>query len=275
REILLMTDDDPYTYKYTQEYYNFSKLCSTRGLSLNSTDIEWQNVADTNPLFVLDFYWDDTHEELKNIFQTSLRNIGIALNVIGETNGIPDQLSPSLNTFDGSKSIWSSHSWSWENYVPSTFSDLPITSFYRDPNNGSWREQPWRPSSDPSFAWNPERNYAFCYDAEIDNLLDRMRFSNSTGKLKWYSKIAYKLQNELFPMIYISQGKKALALWKDWGFDLNRGIKFFANLKYETCPQPLCRQTIPGYDFLILISFVGISMVTLTGTVVKKKLNNL
>ncbi|MFX1324459.1 MAG: ABC transporter substrate-binding protein [Promethearchaeota archaeon] len=264
REILLKTEDDPYTYNYTQEYYNFSKLCSTRGLSFNSTDIEWQNVADTNPLLILDFYWDDTHDELMNIFQISLRNIGIALNAIGETNGIPDQLSPCFNTFDGSTSIWSSHSWSWENKVPATFSDLLTTLSYQDPNKGSWRDQPWGPSTDPSFTWNPDRNYAFCYDTDIDSWLDRIQFSNSTGKLKWYRKIAFKVQNELYPNIYITQGKKALALWKEWEFDLNRGLLFFANLNYLGCPQPLCRQTVPGYDSLILISFVGISMVILT-----------
>jgi len=51
REILLTTADDPYTFTYSQDVYNFSKLCADRNLTQSSTDTEWRQVSYSNPLF--------------------------------------------------------------------------------------------------------------------------------------------------------------------------------------------------------------------------------
>ncbi|MHA1931250.1 MAG: Loki-CTERM sorting domain-containing protein [Promethearchaeota archaeon] len=264
REHLLTTEEDPYTYTFTQNIYNFSMLCSTRGLTASSTDIEWQNITDTNPIFMLNFYWDNTHEDLKNIFENSLRNIGIALNVIGTTNGIPNEIPPLFTTFDGNHSIWSSHSWSWDYSIPSIFLDLSVALSYRDLNFGSWRNDPWAPSTDPSFSWWPGSNFAFCYDEDISKWLDREKFSNTSGKSKWLSKIANKLQNEVYPMIYVSQGKEYFALWKDWEMNFNRGILYVANYRYNCLYCSLRTLYIPGYDIYILIGLVAVSSTILT-----------
>jgi ABC-type transport system substrate-binding protein len=269
REILLTTEDDPFTFTYDQNVYNFSMLCSTRGLTVGSDNTAWQNIAETNPIFTLNFYWDNTHDDLKNIFQNSLKNIGIALNVTGTTNGIPNQIPPHFNTFDGHHSIWSSQSWSWEYFIPTTFSDLLISLSFRDVNDGSWRYDPWAPSTDPSFSWWPGSNFAFSYDEDIDNWLDRMVFSNRTEKLTWLSKIANKIQNEIYPTIFVSQGRKAIALWKPWEITLNRGILFFPNLRFiDFCP-PISPPSIPGYSLYLFIAFIAVSSIILA---IKKKI---
>ena len=265
REILLTTEEDPYTYTFNQNLYNFSTLCKDRGLTASSTDIEWQNIADSNPIFILNFYWDNNHEDLKIIFQNSLKKIGIALNIIGNTNGIPNPIPPYFTIFDGNHSIWSSHSWSWDYFIPSTFSDKSVALSFKDPNYGSWRNDPWAPSTDPSFSWWPRSNFAFCYDEDIDKWLDHMMFSNRSGKSIWLSKIANKIQNEVYPMIFVSQGKKALVLWKDWNMNFNRGMLFFANFYYIALPCPLCLSpSISGSSVYLLIGFVAVISIIIT-----------
>jgi ABC-type transport system substrate-binding protein len=58
---------------------NFYQQCADRGLTESSSDAEWQLVADTVPIWTLDFYWDDQFQGLKDVLETSLNNIGVAL----------------------------------------------------------------------------------------------------------------------------------------------------------------------------------------------------
>ena len=274
RKILLTTDEDPNTYTYTQDLYNFSNLCLTRNLTASSTDIEWQNITDTNPIYVLDFYWDNKHEVLKSIFQASLRNIGIALNVIGNISGIPSETSPWYSTFDGNHSIWSAQSWSWDNPMPSTLSESTITLYYNDLNSGSWRYDPWAPSTDTNFKWWPGWNFAFCYDEEVDNWITRLWFSNRSGKSKWFDKIVNKVQNELYPMIFVSQGMKALALWRKWEFNFNKGIMFFANLHYEIITCLCCKTTRYNPGIFLLLSVATVISIFPIKIIISKIANN-
>ena len=227
REILLTTKVDPIltdpihaanSYFPNPDLYNFSKLCADRGLSSSSTDLDWQNVANIEPIFVLNFYWDDTHEDLKNFLQSSLENIGMALkDKTGATNKVPTIIWDTvrtywLSTFDGLHSIWSSHAWVMDFYMPSNIPEDRIAASYYDPENGLWRTLGMGGITE-MFPW---WNYGFCYDDEINSWIDRMHFSDPKNKSKWISKIAYKEQNELFPMLYCYQAKTGICLWRDW-----------------------------------------------------------
>ena len=256
REILLTTADDPYT---SQNIYNFSKQCADRGLSQVSTDTEWMQISYENPIFLINFYYDSTHSDLEIILENSLRNIGVAVNSteIDEFTLYNDILNTYwLSTFDGNHSIWSANAWVMEYSMSATTPEGSIEENYRDPNRGSWRVDPWAPSMDPNFNWFPMQNFAFCYDEEIDNWLERIWFSNETGKMKWLNKIANKVQNEVYPMIYISQGLKASVLWKDWQMNFNRGPTFFPNFQYTGRDYTTPEMYIPGYSISILIGLI-------------------
>ncbi|MFX0030337.1 MAG: ABC transporter substrate-binding protein, partial [Candidatus Hermodarchaeota archaeon] len=235
REILLTTEDDPFTYTYSPDLYNFSKLCEERNLTQSSTDAEWRQISDKNPIFTINFFYDWVHSDLEVILQNSLKDIGISVNSteIQEITLYQDILSPYWeSTFEKNCSIWSTNAWVMEYPVSAMFPEDSIGKIYRDPNYESWRVNPWAPAIDPSFNWFPSQNFAFCYDEDIDNWLGNIWFSNQSGKNKWFNKIANKIQNEIFPMIYISQGITASVLHDSWRMNLNLGPFFFANFKY-------------------------------------------
>ncbi|NHK32922.1 MAG: hypothetical protein FK730_16365 [Asgard group archaeon] len=251
REILLTTENDSsgavynsgnlnQSYYPNPDLYNFSKMCSDRGLTSSSSDQDWQDIADNNPIFLLNLYWDFTHEDVKNVLLSSLRDIGCGLtDKLGLTNRVTNMSDIIRNghceTFDENYSIWSANAWVMDYHISATIPESFMEENYRDPNCGSWRTATWTPATDPNFNWLPFWNFEFCYDEDIDNWLERVWFSNMTGKAKWFNKITYKIQNELCPMIYISQRIKASVLWKDWRFNFNRGPNFFVNFDYVAC----------------------------------------
>ncbi|MCK4284884.1 MAG: hypothetical protein KAX18_01725 [Candidatus Lokiarchaeota archaeon] len=243
REILLFTEDDPDTFTYDQTIYNFSKICADRSLDVSSTNAAWQDVADNNPIFVLDFYWDTAHEDEKWVLQNSLRNIGVALkDRIGNTNRVSTIIWDIIRmywgtTFDGSHSIWSANAWVMDYPMSVTNPEDWVEANYGDPNHGTWRTPTY--SVTDQFPW---WNLAFCYDTEIDDWLGRIAFSNTTENQYWINKITEKVQTDLYPMLYISQEKYGVPLWRDWEMNFNRGDLFFANFRFVPYP-PI---SIPG-----------------------------
>jgi len=277
REILLTTEGDNFTAMseyWATEYpdlYNFSKLCAERELTATSTDAKWQNVAETDPIFVLDFYWDDAHEDLKNVFQESLANIGVALkDPTGATNKVPTIIWDTvriywLSTFDGTHSIWSVHAWVMDYNYPRTIPEgwIAANYYYPQPTEGF----PW---------WN----FGFNYDDEINYWVDVMYRSNPTRKLEMISKIAYKECNELYPMVWCYQAKGGACLWKDWEslYVENRlGNRTFywgggpsvSLLRYVGLPKeaPL----IPGSPLVITLTVSAVSMIGIIYAMMRKK----
>ena len=270
RNILLTTETDAHTLTYTQDIYNFSKLCADRSLTASSTDAQWENIAVHDPIFTLDFYWDSAHEDFKSVLQSSLKKIGVALkDKTGATNRVPTIIWDTVRTyweqtFDGSHSIWSANAWVMDYDMPETIPEGWIDANY----GGEYGLDYW-----------PAWNFGFCYDTEIDYWIDRMYMSSPDEKIGWISKISDKEQNEIFPMVYAYQAKGGFCLWKDWdtfwvkGRYINRtgywGTISTHFLSYVGLPSeyPL----IPGAPLLITITVSGVSMIGIIYAMMRKK----
>lgn len=217
RNILLTTEDDPYTFTYTQNIYNFSKLCADRSLTASSSDAAWQNVANTNPIFELKFFWDDAHTSLRDQLKESCALIGVgfwdeAAGPSKVSTIIWDTVRDYWNVnFDGTHSIWSASSWVMDYNIPATIPEGWIDANYADPNHGTWRA----PTYYVTDYW-PTWNFGFAYDAEVDDWIDRMYMSHPSEKIKWISKICEKEQTEIFPMLYTYQAKGGECLLASW-----------------------------------------------------------
>lgn len=252
REVLLNSGSDGYTKT------NFSYLCSVRGLNETSIDADWRFVADNNPLWVLNFYWDEHFSQLKDLVGMNIRDIGIAIQDPSETtNLISTSMWDVISHYgDGTFPIFSAHGWPLDWIYPNKYKEVGLQINYGDPNNGIWRTDPWTPVTDPAWDWFLGFNLAFCYDNDIDNWLDRAYFSNNTAKAKWLNKIVEKVQTELYPMVYLTQREEGVVLNDDWEMDFHGGSHFFANLNY----LPRCFDcgifTVPGYDIFILLGIV-------------------
>ncbi|MFX1456844.1 MAG: ABC transporter substrate-binding protein [Promethearchaeota archaeon] len=230
REILLTTEADisgeVYTvmgaangYSPDPDLYNFSKMCADRGLTASSLDVEWQTVAITAPIFTLNFFWDDAHEGLKNVLQSSLRNIGIALvDKTGATNKVNNSIWYDCvnrywyKTFDGTHSTWSANAWPLDYYYPRYYPGGYVNVNYQDNEEGRWRTQ----GGAGLQIWWPGWNFAFCYNEEVDFWLEQMFYSNHSRKLECISNISKIVQNQLYPVISISQYKNGWVNWEEW-----------------------------------------------------------
>ncbi|MFX1278027.1 MAG: ABC transporter substrate-binding protein [Promethearchaeota archaeon] len=265
REILLTTETDPIlfnistpvphepTYIYKAGYpfgdhnaislnpdnYNFSKMCAVRGLTVSSSDLDWQAVADVNPIYTFNFYWDSIHEDVKSVLLVSLKNIGCTLkDTTGVTNRVPTIIWDTvrighLTTFDGTYGIFSSNGWVMDEFMPPNSPESNLYWATGDPDSGRWRTQ----GASGITSWHYWGNFGFNFDADVDYWLERITLSDQTTKMNYISKIVEKEQTEIFPKIYISQGIKGLALWNDWEMNLIRGDHFFASFRYVP-PSP-------------------------------------
>ena len=242
REILLTTGTDTsgevytamnliYSYNPDPDLYNFSKMCANRGLDENSTDADWQLIADTNPIFTLNFYWDSDNQDVQSVLLQSLKNIGCTLkDEIGTTNKVSTIIWDTvhighLTTFDGEYGLFSANAWVMDYHMPITELEQNVYWHYGDPDEGRWRTL----GMGGITSWHYWGNYGFSFNEEVDYWINQLLVSSMTKKQELLNNITEKVQTELCSDIYISQIKEGLALWNDWDMNLNRGPVFFAN----------------------------------------------
>jgi ABC-type transport system substrate-binding protein len=267
RQVLLNAEPDVFTWR---QVANFSALCAARGLTELSTNADWQWVADNDPLFELNLYWDDFFTPLKNLLQTNLRDIGIALtDPSGTTNFIPTYMWDKVSTYWlGTFPVWSAHAWPLDWNIPATICEGWIEANYYDPNDGDWRLNPWAPLIDPTWEWFPWFNLHFSYDTDIDNWLNRVFTSNTSTIAKMLSKIADKCQNELYSMLYIAQHKTGLAYWNEWEWGNWTGSFSFSRIRKIAPPAG---EPISSFPMIVTVSVSAIALLSTIYVMMRRK----
>jgi len=289
REVLLATEYDIYSltdpvWPGNADKHNFSKQLALRGLTDPTDDPTnnalWQSVGQGgNPIFTINFYWDDVHQDLADKFELACNNLGVAI-VQDIDNKAPtgtilwDHCIGSYwtETLDGVHSIFSAQAWPMDYDMPMTIPEGWIHANYGDPNRGTWR------LGVVTDLW-PTWNFGFNYDAEIDYWLAVMYQSEPHRKLEMISKIAEKEQNELFPMIYCYQTKGGEALWANWDtfwvLDRdNRPAGFWGGISphfLSYTPGAEEYPLIPGAPLLITLSVSAASMIGIVYSLMRKK----
>jgi len=251
----------------------FGPLCVAQGLDEFSTNTDWENVANSvggkTPLFVLDFYWDDNFQVMKNVLQTSLEDIGVALiDETGATNKITTNMWAEVGTYwlTGFP-VFSAQAWPLDWNIPEKIPEGWISAYYRDPNLGQWRD-PFYTYPELTHDYFPWFNLAFTYGVETDDWLAKMWLSNDTAKQKWFNEIANWAQNDQYNWLFISQSKEGAVHWKDWEISNNWGSISYHLTRYvgfgEEYPE------IPGFPTLFVIGTSVLSMLGLIYAVRRK-----
>ncbi|MBY8984964.1 MAG: hypothetical protein KGD65_07855 [Candidatus Lokiarchaeota archaeon] len=296
REILLTTGADTSGEVFTlygayegywpdSDLYNFSKMCADRGLTASSTDAEWRNVAETNPIYTLNFYWDSAHQDVQSVLLQSLKDIGVALkDEVGVTNKVTTIIWATvqighITTFDGEYGLFSCGGWVMDEHMPHDNPQLNTFWHYVDPDRGRWREQALTEGVAGITSWHYWGNYGFNFDARVDPIYDRIATSTPSEKKQWFSGIADIQQNDKFGVMFLYEAKEGWALWKDWEIDLipsrtghlagiwggvsNSLVKFVGlNPDY-----PL----IPGSPLLITLTVSTVSTLGIIYVLIRKK----
>ena len=263
---------------------NYTQLLSDASLTIGSTDAQWKAVAASTPIFTINFYWDEQHQELADQFELACNLLGGTI-VQDADNKVPagtSVWSHAVSSYwtknlDGVSSIWSASAWVMDYHMPMTIPEGWIAANYGDPDRGSWRTEYWPTGASPGY-W-PTWNFGFSYDTEIDNWLAIMYMSEPNRKKEYIGKIANKEQNELFPMIYAYQTKGGEAVWANWDtwWVLDRddrpaghwgGISAqFLSYTPGAGDFPL----IPGTPLLLTLGFSTAAMLGIIYSVMRKK----
>ena len=292
REILLTTETDisgeVYTgiglangYNPPADLYNFSKMCADRSLTAMSTDQDWQYVADNNPIFTVNFYWDSAHEDVKNVFLTSLRNIGCTLkDKTGATNRVTTIIWDTvrighLTTFDGTHSLFSCNAWVMDEDLPHASPELNLFWAHVDPDKGRWRTL----GSGGITSWHYWGNYGFNFNADADYYNDRMWTSDPMERKQWISALAEVEQTVVYSKIWCYEAVGGWALWKDWEYFTieNRGgyqDGFYGGLNihmmnYVGLPEDYA--LIPGAPLVITLAISAVSMIGIVYAIMRRK----
>ena len=261
--------------------YNFSKKCADRSLTALSSDLDWQWVADNNPIFVLNFYWDSAHEDVKSVLQTSLRNIGVALaDKTGSTNRVTTIIWDTvrighLTTFDGKHSLFSCGAWVMDEDLDHETPELNLFWAHVDPDKGRWRTQ----GSAGITSYHYWGNFGFNFDAQADHFNDRMWTSDPMERKIWINELARVEQTIVFPKIWCYEALGGWALWKDWDFmtvvnrqgyntGLYGGISIMF-LNYVGLPEEYA--LIPGSPLFITLTVSAISAFGIVYAIMRKK----
>lgn len=261
--------------------YNYSKICADRGLTVSSTDLDWRYEADNDPIFVLNFYWDSAHEDVKSVLQTSLRNIGVALaDKTGATNRVTTIIWDTvrighLTTFDGVHSLWSCGAWVMDEHLDHESPELNLFWAHSDPDKGRWRP----PGAPVIESWHYWGNYGMNFDTDADYYIDRMWASEFNDRKLWINKLAEVEHTKIYPKMWLYEAKESWAMWEDWEAWLvpNRqgyltgpfGAIAPAYLRYVGLPP--VTTLIPGSPLFITLSVSALSALGIIYVIMRKK----
>ncbi|MHA2180395.1 MAG: ABC transporter substrate-binding protein [Promethearchaeota archaeon] len=289
REILLNSETDEtgevfnalstaWGYIPDNDLYNYSKMCADRGLTASSPDGDWVWVAENNPIYTFNFYYDSAHQETYNILVTSLKDIGVAV-VDDADNKVNTIIWDTVRfgterTFDGEHGLFSCNGWVMDEHMPHDVPQLNTFWHYVDPDRGRWR------TTGLTQAYHYWGNYGFNFNAEIDLIYDRLATSSQSDRKQYYSQIADIQQNEKYGVMFLYEAKEGWALWKDWEVDLVYGKHglYLSGLwggvsnhllRYVGLPPDF--PLIPGSPLFITMTVTAVSMLGIVYALMRKK----
>jgi hypothetical protein len=229
--------------------------CADRNLDLSNSTAEWNYIAENNPIYKMDYSYDDAHLETKNIMETSLADIGCGITL---TENQPDTYTSMTGgtwsfpwfTCDGFAIKW---------YYTRVNVLAYIQAYYKGNNLADGQ----------FFPYTGFMNMGFNYNTTCDELIAKMWFQNSTGQQDSYNKLCDWAQNYQYPQIYLANDLIGHAVDKDWDYSWYWGFMHYEMIKYT--PSERERPLIPGYSVSIVLPAALIALLGIGYTIIRKK----
>ena len=238
-------------------------VCAARGLDENSTTAEWNTVAGTNPIYTMEYHYDQAHLESYSMLISALEDIGCDIDATEDTIGTyPAILAGTLPLLSN------------DGFAIKPFHDRIndlgyIQAYYQ--STGIYEAEPFPGygviamyNSPPyAFPYKAGANMGFNYNATCDNLIAKLWFQDTAGKEQYYSELADWAQNYQYPMLYLGNDLTGRCVDNDWDTAWHWNyVLHFDLVKYSpTVPRP-----IPGFSvelvlFASLIGAIGIAYI--------------
>ena len=247
---------------------------TARGLDIYNTTDEWNDVANSNPIYTFEYHYDDAHLESYSVLTTSLADIGCAIDA---TQDWPDTFSVIV---DYKFPIFTNDGFAIKPYH-ARFNDLGyIEAYYestgvieRVPINSSYRVISDYNSYPYMYPYKGYSNMNFNYNATCDSWITKLWFQNSTGDQIYYSALSDWTQNFQYPIIYLGNDRIGHAVSDDWDYAWWWNFMLHFNLvkytPYEAIPvlDPFILGLISG----LIIGVGGSAIVIVANSFIRKK----
>ncbi len=223
--------------------------CAARFLDENSTALDWTDVANSNPIYTVDFYWDITsvQQVLKDYMGTALNNIGLAY-YDDPAHELPTVWAHILTGGAFTAQIWAS---TWA-IAPNDIGHAHINAYFKYPG-----------------LFSIYYNLAFSYLDNVTDWIDQIYFSNSSTRQALYDNIGTTLQNYQYPWMWVCHGKFGYVYRREWEvreFEFYHGMPTIVgdltHIKWVGWEAPI--PEIPGFSMYITLA---VSVTTTVGII--------
>ncbi len=227
-------------------------VCANRQLNITNTTAQWNYIADTNPIYNMEYSWDQAHLEAYSIISTSLRDIGCGIDA---SEDVPDTFYKMSATF--TFPWWTCDGFSLK---------LP---YFRVANLGYLEAYYKSPAAGSLWPGDQFYNMGFSYNSTFDNILKKIWFQNETGVQDSYNQLTDWIQNFQYPAIYLANDLMGHAVDEDWDYSWYWGTFRFNLVKYVGgAPE---RPFIPGFPISVVLPAALMAILGIVYTIIRKK----
>ncbi|MFX1374780.1 MAG: ABC transporter substrate-binding protein [Promethearchaeota archaeon] len=251
--------DDPY----------WSSVCADRQLGISNSTTEWEQVAETNPLYRLEFHWDRAHLYARYGMETCLKRIGCGINLVEDNPSTYEKMT----TFDFPYT--SCDAFSLKPYFIRINNLGYIAAYYRSP--GVVEEAPAYPPGYPVisnydgsgniFPYSQFANWGFNYNATCDEIIDEIWFANESRTFELYSQLTDWMQNFQYPSVFLGNDMIGHAVNKEWDYSWQWITLHYNLVKYLGPEQPT---PIPGFQVYSILIASLLALIGIAYTIIRK-----
>ncbi|MFX1364057.1 MAG: ABC transporter substrate-binding protein [Promethearchaeota archaeon] len=206
--------DDPY----------WGPIIAARGLTIANDTQDWKDVANDNPIYEMEYNWDQAHLGVRYLIETALEEIGC--DIILEQD-VPD-------TYTRMYPFYSFPWFTTDGFLLNRYNQKIINLGYLQNYYGS----PGIIEEDPTgtygvisnwiynttltphsqFTFVGFNNMGFNFNVTCDNILDELWFANETREEELYNELADWSQTFQYQHIWLGNGKTGYVINNEWNY---------------------------------------------------------
>ncbi len=225
---------------------------AARSLDGSSTNAEWINIGETNPIWSGVHHTESRFEEVNGYMILAANQIGCNYTLVDHPNGV----FPDINT--GKMPLLGASSFSLNLPLPEVDIYPYLNLFLRTIRL-------------PALLQGRSRNFVFFENTTINGYLDEIYLNNGTKQQEAYDNFAYDIQNYHCPILYTTQQYHGMAHTKEWEYAMFASYYDIMYLKQVDWTWKYPEDAIPGYSIPIVM---GLSIVSMLAIVYHMKRKN-
>ena len=218
--------------------------CSDRGLDGSSTNAEWINIGETNPIWSGVHHTEARFEEVNGYLILAANQIGCNYSLVDHPNGVFPDINKGLMPLLGSSSF---------------AINLPIPPVYIYEYLKSYLQS----TTLPAVLQGRSRNFVFLDNATINGYLDEIYLNNGTKKQEAFDDFAYDIQNYHCPIIFTVQPYIGIAYTNEWEYHSFASYYEIMWIKQVDWTWIYPDPAIPGYSIPIVMALSIVSMLAI------------